>query len=329
MINKILANLYLIGYSIDRIIHIFSQVETSFTVISVGNITAGGAGKSTFTSFIVERLLSYGLNPVIVSRGYKAIIKKNCLVPPNADPIKYGDEPVMLRESCNVPVLIGKRREKSIINWSKKYPESIFIMDDGFQYYRLKRDLNIVLIDSTEPFENYRLIPKGHAREPLWALKRADCIVLTRAEIVERSRLEYLKGVIRGISEKIPIFEAETVIKCWKNALYKRVERPEMGNAFCAIGNPKAFKKLLEMEDIKLNSFKIYDDHHNYSYHDFKENTYRKEKYICTEKDIVKIRRFLNDDEKRNFIFPKITFSVSNEFLIWFASRIMRRELGR
>jgi len=320
--ESLLSSIYYLGYCIDRIIHLLTYKKIDEPIISVGNITAGGAGKSTITILLAEKLISYDLSPVIISRGYNALIKQNKLVPKGAEPRSYGDEPVMMKNKLNIPVIIGKRREISIKRWLKKRKGNVFILDDGFQYYRLKRNINILLIDATEPLKNYRLLPIGRAREPISEIKRADCIIFTRVEQCEKSKLDYLKAMIRGIKEDMPFFDAKTVVKAWKDSMYNIIKRPKECKAFCAIGNPGSFKTLLEREKIKVKIFDIFKDHHDYCKKDIEKILKEEMNIVCTEKDIVKISSLIEEKYKKKILFPEISFELSSEFYFWFATSL-------
>ena len=156
-------------------------------VISVGNLTVGGTGKTPFTIYLARRLIARGQSVAIISRGYKGGMEKTGGVVSDgnrivADGAAAGDEPLMLAAQLpGVPVLAGRDRRKSILHAVREFQAEIAILDDGFQHRRVPRELDIVLLDSQAPLGNSRLLPAGPLREPPGALTRAHVLILTRA----------------------------------------------------------------------------------------------------------------------------------------------------
>ncbi|MDD2714553.1 MAG: tetraacyldisaccharide 4'-kinase [Candidatus Wallbacteria bacterium] len=307
--QSISSRLYFGLYLLDRFYHSLRYRKVNRPVISIGNLHAGGTGKTTLTAEIGEYLTKKGLNIVILSRGYKAGLRGNHKLEPGADPDQYGDEPVMLAERTGIPVLIGKNRLAGLKRYRQLKPDCL-LLDDGFQYYRLHRDLDILTIDSTSPMESYQLLPTGLLREPLTAFRRARVAVLTRCELADPAWLIYLEGLIRGISPGIRIFRACTAVRCWKNLNSETVQPPAEAESICGIGNPESFDRLLSGSGIKLAGKRVFPDHHKYSKADL--SGLSGQTIVTTEKDAVKLKKIAGSIS--NIIYPQIGFDLPAEF---------------
>ncbi len=234
----------------------FRSKKVSLPVISVGNITLGGTGKTPFVKWLVTQLASRGKKAAVLTRGYKKLSKG------------FSDEALELRKAFpDVPVLIGRDRV-ALAQKADSAKVDALILDDGFQHRRMRRDLDIVLIDATNPFGNGRLLPRGILREGLSSLRRADLLVLTRTE----GSAEKLNGLERSLKKYAPnapilfsthhlngFYEAKTEKKIPLEAL-----RNEKIIGFCGIGNPGAFQRLLEQNGISLLKMVSFLDHHPY-----------------------------------------------------------------
>jgi len=171
-------------------------------VISIGNITLGGTGKTPFTIYLAKKLKNEGFSPAVLSRGYRGSAEKMNLLVSNGRELlcsaeESGDEPRLMAEKLpGIMVAVGSNRFKSArLCHQEKSPETnIFILDDGFQHIQLQRDLDIVLIDATNPFGGEMLVPSGILREPLSSLARADAFVITRCHLSEGSSTGHGSG---------------------------------------------------------------------------------------------------------------------------------------
>lgn len=153
-------------------------------VLSIGNITAGGTGKTPMTLYAARLVKKLGYTAAVVSRGYKGafeekggIVSTGKKIVATAD--QAGDEPYMLATTLNIPVVVGKNRYKAAMTAVEEFHPDVVILDDAFQHLAVKRDLNLLLLDCTSPFGNNALLPRGPLREPLSALNRSDAVVLT------------------------------------------------------------------------------------------------------------------------------------------------------
>ncbi len=291
-------------------------------VISVGNITTGGTGKTPMVIALAEEAQRRRLFPIVLTRGYKGARQGLCFVV-NRDieqdkthlfcnsHIDAGDEPMLMatrlpktpivkainRYSGGLFALENLDRFCEVMEIDRVDRQKIvFILDDGFQHWHLKRDMDIVLIDGTNPFGNGMLLPFGRLREPLKALSRASCFVITRQENPEAV------SKIREFNRESPIFFGKTATRslinlsgdCFGTATVtgKRVF------AFSGIGNPQAFVDTLQSLGPSWLRHRAFKDHHLYTHKDmetiFREATAVKaDMVITTEKDMVKLRRLV------------------------------------
>jgi tetraacyldisaccharide 4'-kinase len=183
-------------------------------VISVGNLSVGGTGKTPFTIFLAGRLKAQGLRIAILSRGHGGESQSIRVVSDGVrealNPEQAGDEPVLLARSCpGVPVLVGKDRRQSGREALRRWPLDLLLLDDGFQYWQLARDLDIVLLDSRSPFENGYPLPRGLLREPPRNLARAGLVVATRADRIDAAARESLRSRVADLAPDARLFFAE------------------------------------------------------------------------------------------------------------------------
>jgi len=270
------------------------------TVISVGNLTTGGTGKTPMVLWIAEHLLAQGRKVGILTRGYRgkkiarASEYNSATSAANAG-ATTSDEVRMLQSRLGNRVQFGvdknryeqgRELTKLGVNW--------FILDDGFQHLQLARDVDIVLIDATNPFSGGRLLPAGHLREPRSALARADIIVITRS-----THAPAIESAIRRDSTA-PIFYArpklDAIHSFTEGQIAGAVAPEALGKlfAFCGIGNPAAFLNDLRTWGLDILGHKFFPDHHRYTDHDDHEilqlaNEAGASGLICTEKDLYNL----------------------------------------
>jgi 3-deoxy-D-manno-octulosonic-acid transferase len=272
---------------------ILKNVKLKVPVISIGNITWGGSGKTPFVNALVKELVKEKFHPIVLTRGYMQQISKD----------NFSDEAKLLEENLDVPVLVGKNRAQLAQSYLQKNDNvSCFVMDDGFQHWKLARDLDTVLIDSTDPFGSEALLPAGTLREPLSALKRAHVIVFTKINL-ERSHMRALKSRIKSINPEALIVESihEPVSLIDLQSGHKKDLNILIGQevvSFCSIAAPYAFAETIKLLEAKLVHQFAFLDHHRYTSRELSLiNEYAKEKNIktlvTTEKDAVKLKTFL------------------------------------
>jgi tetraacyldisaccharide 4'-kinase len=242
-------------------------------VISVGNLTVGGTGKTPFVALLAKLLLKRGWKPSILPHGYgRRRGAKVIVLGPRpgrtASPREVGDEPAWLAKALpDVPIVVGRDRYQSGLAAEKEFDVDVHILDDGFQHLSLKRDLDIVLVDATQEFSDQALLPAGRLREPFSALQRADVVVVTRVELGDPERLEKR---VRNINPRAEVFHATTKLCGLVDVSSGRAYPPgafegERVCAFCGIGNPQAFFRDLRRWGFSVAFEKSFRDHHIYS----------------------------------------------------------------
>lgn len=178
----------------------------------MGNITLGGTGKTPLVAALARELGRQGLNAGILSRGYKGTKERGGGIVSDGTriyqtPLEAGDEPFMLAMMLpSIPVVVGKKRYEMGIDAYARFGMDVLILDDGFQHRRIKRDVDIVLIDARSGFGNGHLFPRGPLREPLCGLRRASHIVLTKADTP--ARLREVEGVLRCHAPAVPLYHS-------------------------------------------------------------------------------------------------------------------------
>ncbi len=271
-------------------------------VISVGNITVGGTGKTPLVLYLADKLKQQNKKVAVLTRGYRR--KKKGLVELSGETTSEtswedsGDEPYLLAQRLvDVPIIVGRRRDRTGEYAVAKFGSEVLILDDGFQHWRLSRDLDIVVIDSSNPFGNGKLLPAGILREPLAALKRANLFVLTKTDQAEDKA-----GLIARLRRHNP--EAELVESVYQ---IRSVENLAEGSlldierlrdtkalAFSGIGNPSSFENSLKQLKISILRHRVFRDHYVYGRKDIMELTKQAKALeadfiITTEKDCVRI----------------------------------------
>jgi tetraacyldisaccharide 4'-kinase len=268
-------------------------VRLGAKVISVGNITLGGTGKTTLVEYLSAKLSLAGNKIAVLSRGYKRDSGR-----PGAQGL--GDEPAMLQKKLPlVRVVVDKNRIKAAQAAIRDYTCDTLILDDGLQQWKIFKDLEIVTIDAGNPFGNYRMLPAGFLREPLSALKRADIFVLT--QICSGQDLDGLTAKLKRINSRALIVESRhepqgvSRLDQADELLNPNFLKGKPVAIFSGIGNPDGFENCVCGLGIKVAKSFRFVDHHDYTQEDIlcivreaKENNL--EAIITTQKDAVKIR---------------------------------------
>ena len=271
-------------------------------VISVGNITVGGTGKTPLVIYLAEKLRAEGEKVAILTRGYKRQKKEMLdLTQISRDEFNWrdaGDEPCLLaRRLPEVPLMVAKNRYHSGDSAVREHGARFLIMDDGFQHLRLLRDTDIVVIDSTNPFGNGKLLPAGPLREPLTSLKRADILVLTKTD--QAANKEELVAMLKRYNHKAPIVESVYQVRSIERLSDGFPVQPDKVHskralAFSGIGNPLSFENTLRQLGIRILRHRKFRDHFAYESKDILEldreaESLGAELIITTEKDSVRI----------------------------------------
>jgi tetraacyldisaccharide 4'-kinase len=262
-------------------------------VISIGNLTVGGTGKTPITIFLAEQHRARGIAVGVVSRGYGRA-DRSAIIPVSdgkrllATPEAAGDEPYFIAERLReVPVVVAIDRLAGCRWLIERCGVEVILLDDGFQHLALHRDLNLLLCDARHPFGNGHLLPRGPLREPPSEAKRADVVILTRAaDEVADPLLQ--KTTLRCAFEPTALVHLATGEICKIEALVG-----QSVFAFCGIAHPDPFFDLLERVGAVVEKRHVFPDHHPYGADDLihlqKESG--RWRTITTEKDAVKIKR--------------------------------------
>jgi tetraacyldisaccharide 4'-kinase len=237
-------------------------------VVSVGNITAGGTGKTPVTIELLRDFQAF--RPGLLTRGHGRHTSAIVVLPQGDERLPValtGDEAQIYTRSAHVPIGIGGARFDAGTRLLEVAPVQLMFLDDGFQHLQIHRDFDLVLIDSLHPFGGGHLLPLGRLREPLEGLARADAFLITREN--EAVNLPAIESVLRRYNPAAPIFRARTVPRHWVDERGDTMEIASMAGrpavAFCGLGNPHAFWRTLEPLGVKSISQHHYGDHHRYS----------------------------------------------------------------
>ena len=238
-------------------------------VISVGNLTLGGTGKTPCVLRLAELLRARGRSPGILTRGYARSSPEASLVvaPGHSIPARQsGDEPQIFVRSRLAPVGIGKNRYATGMLLRQNFSSDVILLDDGFQHWRLARDLDILLIDALNPFGGGEVFPLGRLREPVEALARAHIVLITRSAFTDLPLP--IERTVRRWNRSAPVFRAAVDPRAWVDAAGQEypIASPPFGNAgaFCGLGNPQSFRRTLERLGIPPVDWVEFRDHHHY-----------------------------------------------------------------
>ncbi|MFH1359910.1 MAG: tetraacyldisaccharide 4'-kinase [Candidatus Omnitrophota bacterium] len=314
------VKIILFGYKIK----LLCVQALSKPVISVGNITWGGTGKTPLVICICEYLKEKGFKPAVLTRGYMVNkahgLKKNESI---------SDEAVVLQETLNdVPVMVGANRFQMALSALRQGPVDVFILDDGYQHWRLRRDLNIVAINATKPFGNGYLIPRGILREPVSHLQRAQMFVITKSDLGKDNVKDIKEKLLRICPDSLIVeaqYQAGGLIDLKEKEFDKEVSflKEKTVCSFCSIGDPESFARTLVNCGAHLKMNFAFLDHHIYSKEDIegiihfcKQN--KIDTLVTTEKDVVKIEPYLDQlIHACDFLCLKIKIQITqghNEF---------------
>jgi len=281
---------------------LFSVSKLDVPVISVGNITTGGTGKTPLVEWICRILADEGKRVCVLTRGYRRQNPNEQVVVSDGhriltDVAAAGDEPLLLaRNLLGIAAVVCNSNRSEAGRWAIKNLQSeVFVLDDGFQHLQLARDLNIVTIDATNPWGG-GMLPYGHLREPLGGLARADGIVLTRTD--EHMKLDSITTTLNRIGRQIPIFRSHMRTSGLRRLGGETLEEVSSIKkpvaAFCGVGNPASFFEHLRREGFDLTLERAFPDHYNYQQADVDQlvaEARRKGAFniLTTAKDAVKL----------------------------------------
>jgi len=300
---------------------VFKTQLISAKVISIGNITTGGTGKTPLVIWLA-RYLSRQHRPAILTRGYKS---------------EYGisDEASLLANACpGTPVIINPNRVKGA-KLAVSQGANILVMDDGFQHRRLARDLDILTIDATEPFGYDKLLPAGLLREPINQIRRADAVIITRTNQVNSEQIEKIRKNLRKYKPDMPIacavHQPKSVITATGTEITIEQMKSKKVFAYCGIGNPEAFLETIKKIGVNLVGHQFYSDHHRYIQEDIQKIYHQAihrdtEIIVTTEKDWMKSKKLLQNEDMVYFAYltVELEFIEGNDIIQGLIERIIR-----
>lgn len=310
---------------------ILPQKRVDCRVISIGNITVGGTGKTPMTLYLAEQWRQRGAKVGIVSRGYGR--KKKDAVITVCDGLKVletaesvGDEPVLMAKRLldlarGIPIIVAADRYRGCQRLLQEFKVDLILLDDGFQHLRMHRDQNLLLIDAANPFGNTHLLPRGLLREPISEIHRADAVVITRSDCAKNKSafIQKLEGFGRPILlsrfTATEILDLSTGVRQSLDVLKGRVIF-----AFCGIGNPTSFFKQLVDLGVELRETEIFRDHHDYEASDLLSLSRHAKEIdvdwlVTTEKDAVKIKGLKDGDLNAESSCPIFALRIGVTFL--------------
>ncbi|MBG98593.1 tetraacyldisaccharide 4'-kinase [bacterium] len=311
ILSKIYAFI-VFGWHLFFILNPASIYKSKIPVVSIGNITVGGTGKTPMTIFLSKLLTKKNISHVIISRGYRkktrGLLEINNTTIEGLSPQQCGDEPYMMAKKLkNISVVVDHNKVRALKYVSQKIKPQIIILDDGFQSLRIKRDLDIVLVNSIYNQKDFNLLPLGKLREPVKNINRADLMVFTKTNLLKKGSgtlpiKEYMasQSCYRG-----PDIASETHSQALiYNIETKKLEQLKIDKQLyivlgvCGIGDPYSFLKTSKLF-FQFKESVCFPDHYNYTIKDLKlffNLCYRYNlKYITTTyKDFIKIRPLYN-----------------------------------
>ena len=263
-------------------------VRVGVPVVSVGNLTVGGTGKTPCVEFVARFYRDRDCHVAILSRGYGSEAGRN-------------DEALVLEETLpDVPHLQDADRVQIARTAIEELESDLLVLDDGFQHRRLHRDIDLVLVDATDPWGVGALLPRGLLREPISGLRRADAVIVTRADQASAESLRRIDSRLSRLMPNKPVAHAThrptgllNSVGASESVEYLR-ERAVAG--FCGIGNPEAFRRTLAGLGARVIDFRVFPDHHPYSRDDvasLRESAQTLPQdtlFVTTHKDLVKLR---------------------------------------
>lgn len=265
-------------------------------VISIGSVSAGGAGKTPFLIMLGELLKERGIAFDVLSRGYGRTTKGVALVDPNGSPREFGDEPLLIARKLGVPVIVGEDRFAAGRFAEEEFGPQLHLLDDGFQHRRLARDLDIVLVTGKDLRD--ALLPVGKLREPLSSLARASALVFMEGADSDQVPVRDGQHVWRTLRGIVP---PETTAECF---------------AFCGIARPERFFAGLREAGVRISGTREFGDHHAYTAQDVEALYNQGQKlgataFVTTEKDAVNLGEYVDRLQPLHIVPVRMQFGPS------------------
>ena len=281
-------------------------------VVSVGNLSAGGSGKTPFVMLLGELLKARGIKFDVLSRGYGRKSKGVRLVDPAGLPQEFGDEPLLIARKLQIPVIVGEDRYEAGFFAESKFGPQLHLLDDGFQHRALARDFDIVLVTPQDADD--QLLPAGRLREPLRSLQRADAVALASG----------------ASAEAFPV-EGKTVWRVRRGIV--PVNIPSRPVVFCGIARPQNFVLQLRAAGIEPVAQAFYRDHHAYGEKDIRDLLELRRRseaggFVTTEKDAVNLGGYLSALEPLAVVPVKMELSDAANAIDTILHKIDERKRG-
>ncbi len=311
-------------------------------VISIGNLTMGGSGKTPLVIYLAELLKRHRLKPAVVSRGYHGTSRSPINIVSNGKMLLMeadtaGDEPLMIaRRLDDVVVATGKKRARVCREVLDNYPCDAIILDDGFQHLSLKRDIDLVLFDVSHFAGNSRVFPGGDLREPISALNRCSAFVITGVLDNYRDRAEKCRDLLhqrfpdKTVFFTTPAYSGFSKYRNSGDSIEKAEvafeDLPEKLFGFSGIALPDRFYQMAEDTGIDLSGRKIFRDHHRYTTADIKDLNLLGEHggasgFLTTEKDMIKLTELLHNSPLP-FYVPLLKMLPHHDLDEWIIDRL-------
>ncbi len=289
-------------------------------IISVGNITTGGTGKTPAVIYLAQSLLEQNYAIAILSRGYGRKTAGTQLVTDGKTIVNdwrnFGDEATLMSQKLKgIPIVVDENRYRGGLFLIDKFKPDIIILDDGFQHRSLERNIDIVLLNCHDQPKEHKMIPYGNLREPLRHLNRADILILTKSNLIQPSA--YLKNLIKK-STSLTLSSSVSFKKSFTDTEGQpiRVDDNISVLAISGIADTQSFHTTLELMGVNVRDTIKYIDHHNYAQKDIIEILDKAKKcnadiIVTTEKDIVKLKNY--DFDKFSLVALEIQFQIENQ----------------
>jgi tetraacyldisaccharide 4'-kinase len=318
---------------------VFKKTTFKVPVISVGNLSFGGTGKTPTIIWLAEWIISKGLTPVVLTRGYKGQLEHSSGILKSGqkfrlNPFDYGDEPLMISNKMSRgAVIVGKNRAQNLLKYFSEVKPDVVLLDDGFQHLEIYRSFNLVLFDATMPFDQYQLAPLGYLREGMTALKDADAIVISRADMVTPQKLERL---IQKLNENFH-HHPPVALTCYKAVGIFDVHDKYIHSidelkglraiAVTAIATPDSFYRYLDSFGVVITEKVSFPDHYFFTPEDVNDLLIKAGQQstviICSEKDMVKMKR-VSQDSRILFTKVKVEFISGENQLTLALSKVLQ-----
>lgn len=322
---------------------IFSKTTFKVPVISVGNVTFGGTGKTPTIIWLAEFFANRDKNPVVLTRGYRGQLEHSSglLVSGQKfrlNPFDYGDEPLMISNKMSRgAVIVGKKRAQNLMKYFHQVKPDVVLLDDGFQHLQIHRSFNILLFDATMAFSRYQVAPLGYLREGMTALKDADAILISRADLVPQKTLDDLKALLKKYyHHHVPValttYHPVGVFDVHDKYIYSTHElKGKKAIAVTAIANPDSFYQNLNNFGIEIVEKVSFPDHYFFRPEDINDLLIKAAQnsaiILCSEKDIVKMKR-VSLDSRLLFIKVKLEFISGEQELTAALSKVLHLDSG-